>query len=82
MSMLGVMELGHKLATVRPLHEKPSEFDEAAFQHIRQNFRRLLSYFNELSDLTGQDALQIENNSALPAQAGIAPSVNSLNGKS
>ena len=82
MSMLGLIELGHELATVRRLHEKPSEFDEAAFQHIRQNFQRLLSYFNELSDLTGQDALQIENNSALPAQAGVAPSINSSNGKS
>lgn len=56
-SMLGLMELGHQLASVRPLYEKPSDFDEAAFQHVRRNFDRLVHFFNELSDLTGQNPL-------------------------
>src|ERR1700720_276819 len=37
-SMLGLVDLGHQLACVRPLHETPSDFDEAAFQHLRRNF--------------------------------------------
>src|ERR1043166_1837962 len=82
MSMLGLMELGHRLATVRPLHEKPSEFDEAAFQHIRLNFQRILHYFNELSELTGQAPFQIENNPFLAAPIGITQSINSPKGKS
>jgi PAS domain S-box-containing protein len=61
-SMLGLIDLGHKLASVRPVHETPSDFDEAAFQHIRWNFQRLLHYFNELSELTEQPPLQVENN--------------------
>ena len=68
-SMLGLMDLEHKLAAVRPLYEKPSEFDAAACQHIRRNFQRLLHYFNELSGVTGQAPLQINNN--LPSAAPI-----------
>ena len=61
-SMLGLMELGHELARVRPLHEAPSDIDEAAFQHVRTNFRRIVHYFNELADLTSQDRLRITSN--------------------
>ena len=70
-SMLGLMELGHELARVRPLHEAASHFDEAAFQHVRKNFQRLVHYFNELADLTGQNRLQVKS-SPPPA---IAPSI-------
>jgi PAS domain S-box-containing protein len=70
-SMLGLMELGHNLAAVRPLHEAPSDFDEAAFQHVRRNFQRLVHYFNELADLTRQNRLQVES-SPPPA---IVPSI-------
>jgi len=82
MSMLGLMELGHKLATVRPLHEKPSEFDEAAFQHIRRNFQSVLHYFNELSELTGQAPFQIENDPPWAALTGVTPSIKLPNAKS
>jgi len=57
-SMLGLMELGHKLSTVRPLHENPSDFDEAAFRHVRHNFQRLVHFFDELSDLSGQSVFE------------------------
>jgi len=60
-STLNLMELGNKLASVRPLHETPSEFDEAAFQHVRGNFQQLVGLFNELADLTGQSPLQYES---------------------
>ena len=70
-SMLGLMELGHELARVRPLHEAPSDFDETAFQHVRKNFQRVVHYFNELADLTGQDRLRVKSDTALE----IAPSV-------
>ena len=60
-SMLGLMELGHQLACVRSLYEEPSDFDEAAFRHVRQNFQRLVHFFNELADLTGQSPLQLES---------------------
>ena len=59
-STLGLMELGHKLAGVRSLYEKPSSFDEAAFQDVRRNLQFLVNVFNELSDLTGQGPLQVE----------------------
>ena len=59
-SMLGLLELGRELAIVRPLSERRSEFDEAAFQHIRRHFQRLLHYFNELASLTGQERLKAE----------------------
>jgi PAS domain S-box-containing protein len=81
-SMLGLMELGHRLASVRPLHEKPSDFDEAAFQHVRRNFQQLVHFFNELSDLTRQGPLQVENNQPSDAKIGMAASINSANGKS
>jgi len=61
-SMLGMMELGSKLATVRPLHDKPSVFDETAFRNVRKNFQRLIHFFNELADLTGQDHLRVQSN--------------------
>ncbi len=80
-SMLGLMELGHKLSTVRPLHEKPSHFDEAAFQHIRRNFARVLHFFNELSALTGQDPLHIEGSPAPRAKSSLASFIESANGK-
>src|SRR6266478_4697120 len=50
-----------KLANVRPLYEQPSDFDEAAFRHVRQNFQRLVHFFNELADRTGQSPLQLES---------------------
>jgi hypothetical protein len=59
-SMLGLMELAHQLALVRPLHQTPSEFDEAAFKHLRRNFDRLVRFFNELADLTGEGRLKID----------------------
>ena len=58
-SMLGLMELAHQLALVRPLHQMPSEFDEAAFKHLRRNFERLVRFFNELADLTGETPLKV-----------------------
>jgi PAS domain S-box-containing protein len=80
-SMLGLMELGHKLISVRPAHEKPSEFDEAAFQHVRKNFQRLVRFFNELADLAGQSPLQLESSSHLAAETAVATSINSTNPK-
>jgi PAS domain S-box-containing protein len=53
-SMLGLVELGHKLADVRSLQERPSEFDEAAYQHVLRNCQRLVHYFNEIAALSGQ----------------------------
>jgi PAS domain S-box-containing protein len=60
-SMLSLMELGHKLTSVRPLHEIPSDFDEAALQQVRRDFQRLVCYFNEVAALTGQSPVQIDN---------------------
>ena len=60
-SMLGLMELEHKLASGGPPPDGMSDFDEAAFQHVRRNFAQLVHFFNELSDLTGQGPLQIES---------------------
>ena len=57
-SMLVLVDLEHKLATVRSLQEKPSEFDEAAYQHILRNCQRLIRYFNEIAALSGQAPLQ------------------------
>ena len=59
-SMLGLMELGHKLSIVRPLHDTPSEFDEIAFRHVRRNFQNLVGLFNELSEMTGEAPLHIQ----------------------
>ena len=64
-SMLGLMELSHKLAVARPLHDTPSEFDEAAFRHIRRNFQSLVGFFNELSEVTGETPLKIERDTCL-----------------
>lgn len=59
-SMLGLMDLAHQLALVRPLHQTPSEFDEVAFKHLRRNFERLVGFFNELADLTGEGRLKMD----------------------
>jgi PAS domain S-box-containing protein len=80
-SMLGLMELGHKLASVRPLHQMPSDFDEAALQHVRRNFQCLVHFFNELSDLTGQGPLHMESNRPSGAKTGLAAPTDSTNSK-
>ncbi len=81
-SMLGLMELGHELARVRPLHEAPSDFDEAAFRHVRKNFQCLVQFFNELSDLTRQGPLRIENSPPSGKKTAAVVSINSANGQS
>ena len=81
-SMLGLMELEHKLASVRPLYETPSDFDEAAFRHVRKNFQRLVQFFNELSDLTGQAPLRIESGPPSGKKTAAVVSINSANGQS
>jgi len=81
-SMLGLMELGHKLASVRPLHEQPSDFDETAFQHVRRNFQRLVHFFNELGELTGQGPLQLGSSPPPGAKPGGDTSTNSTSPKS
>ena len=80
-SMLGLMKLGRTLVKVRPLYDKPSEFDEAGFEHIRRNFQSLVHYFNELADLTGQDRLQVESSSAPAIVTSILASIESENNK-
>jgi PAS domain S-box-containing protein len=75
-SMLGLMELGHNLADVRPLYEQPSDFDETAFRHVRQNFQRLVHFFDELADLTGQIPLQLEDSPLLGTEASVATFIN------
>jgi len=80
-SMLGLMELGHELARVRPLHEAPSDFDEAAFQHVRKNFQRVVHYFNELADLTGQDRLRVKGNAPTALVPSIVASIESENNR-
>jgi len=75
-SMLGLMELGHNLADVRPLYEQPSDFDEAAFRHVRQNFQRLVDFFNELADVIGQSPLQLEGSSSLGTEPSVATFIN------
>jgi len=64
-SILGLMQLTQQLAIVRPLHDTPSEFDEAAFRHVRRNFQSLVGFFNELSEVTGETPLKIERTNAL-----------------
>ena len=78
-SMLGMMELGRKLATVRPLYEKPSVFDETAFRNVRKNFQRLVYFFDELADLTGQDHLRVPSNP--PSATSIVASIESENNR-
>jgi hypothetical protein len=63
------------------LHEAPSDFDEAAFQHVRRNFQRLVHYFNELADLTGQDRLQVESNPPPATVTSIVASIESENNR-
>ena len=76
-SMLRLMELGYKLASVRPLHEIPSEFDEAALQQVRRDFQRLVCYFNEVAALTGQSPVQIDNNPPTGLNTDAVASINS-----
>ena len=80
-SMLGLMELGHELARVRPLHEAPSDFDEAAFQHVRMNFHRIVHYFNELADLAGQDRLRVKSTPPTAIVPSIVASIESENNR-
>jgi PAS domain S-box-containing protein len=80
-SMLGLMELGHELARVRPLHEAPSDFDEAAFQHVRTNFQRTVHYFNELADLTGQDRLRVKSNPLTTMVPGVVAAIEAENNR-
>jgi hypothetical protein len=75
-SMLDLMELGHNVADVRPLYEQPSDFDEAAFRHVRQNFQRLVDFFNELADVIGQSPLQLEDSSSLGTEPSVATFIN------
>ena len=80
-SMLDLMELGHELAKVRPLHETPGEFDEVALQHVSTNFQRIIHFFNELSDLTGQGPLQAKSNQPSGAKTALAAPTDSTNPK-
>ena len=75
-SMLDLMELGHNLADVRPLYEQPSDFDEAAFRHVRQNFQRLVNSFNELAHVIGQSPLQLGGSSSLGTEPSVATFIN------
>jgi hypothetical protein len=75
-SMLDLMELGQKLASVRSLYEEPSDFDETAFRHLRENFQRLVHFFNELADLTGQGPLQLESSPHLGTETSAATFIN------
>jgi hypothetical protein len=75
-SMLDLMELRQKLACVRPLYEEPSDFDEVAFRRVRKNFQRLVQFFNEFADLTGQSPLQLENSPPLRTDTDFATFIN------
>jgi len=81
-SMLGLVELGHKLADLRPLRENPSEFDEAAFQHILRNCQTLVHHFNEIAGVSGQAPLQAATIPPPVRPDSVAVSINSANGKS
>ena len=78
-SMLGLMELEHKLVNVLPSHDQ-SHFDEAALRHVRRNFQRLVHFFNELSDLTGQGPLRLDSPPP-DVKPSVDTSVNSANGE-
>jgi len=80
-SMFGLLEFRHKLAGARSFHETPSEFDEAALQHVRSNFQHLVRFFNELSDLTGQSPLQLESSPTPVTETSVAASISSTNPK-
>jgi PAS domain S-box-containing protein len=80
-SMLGLMELGHELARVRPLHEVPSDFDETAFQHVRRNFQCLVRYFDELADLTGQDRLLVKSNPSTAMMPSVVAAIEAENNR-
>ena len=80
-SMLGLVELGHKLTKVRSLQEKPSEFDEAAYQHILRNCQALVRFFNEIAALSGQAPLQAATIPP-PVQPGSVGSPNDSTNKS
>jgi len=82
-SMLGLVEIGHKLAEVRPsLSEQPSEFDEAAFQHILRNIQSLVHYFNEIAALSGESPLQVATLPPPVESHGTGGSTVSANGQS
>jgi PAS domain S-box-containing protein len=59
-SMLGLVELEHKLVEMRTPGDTSMGFDEAALHHIRRNFQRIVHFFNELCGLTGQGPLRLE----------------------
>jgi hypothetical protein len=80
-SMLGLIELEQKLASVRPLHETPSDFEETAFRHVRKNFQRLVRFFNELSDVTGQSPLQLESSPPFEEKSDAVIPITSGNGQ-
>lgn len=80
-SMLGLMEVGYKLATVRSLSEKQSDFDETAFQHVRRNFQRLVHFFNDFSGLTGQSPLWLESDPPPATVTSIVASIESENNR-
>jgi hypothetical protein len=75
-STLDLMELGHKLASVRSLYEEPSDFDETAFRHLRENFESLVHFFNEFADLTGQGPLQLESSPHPGTETSVATFIN------
>jgi len=75
-SMLDLVELGQKMACVRPLYEEPSDFDEVAFRLVRKNFQCLVHSFNELADLTGQSPLQLESSPSLGTETSAATFIN------
>src|SRR5437867_5874776 len=75
-SMLGLMELRYNLADVWPLYEQPSDLDETAFRLVRQNFQRLLHFFNELADLTRHTPLHLESTSILGTGTRVGTSIN------
>jgi len=75
-SMLGLIDLEHKLLRVRAGAEKPTDFDDAALEHVRRNFDRLIHFFNELSDLTGQTPFKVESKplaESKPGGTALAP---------
>ncbi len=59
MNMMDCSVLGTLVVNHEPIDE-PSDFDEAAFRNVRQNFQCLVHSFNEFADLTGQSPLQLE----------------------
>jgi hypothetical protein len=69
------------MASMLGLMEEPSDFDEAAFRHLQQNFQRLVHFFNELADLTGQSPLRLESSPPSGTETSVATSINSTSPK-